>query len=259
MPKPLKILTFNIAHGRGLSLYQGFHGEKRLRRQLSAIASIIQTTQADVVALQEVDQDSHWNKRLDLLEILRGECNFPHALYGINTRRDGPRQLLYGNGMLSRYPIHLWENNPFGNATLGEKGFLYTEMDIAGHHLPLINLHLDYRSRKRRIEQIEKIIAFITDRPHPGHNGKQLAPIICGDFNSRSAPVGDAVSHLIRFVKNHGHYRVLPERARTFPAHFPSKTIDFIMIPEPYRVVNSAVIRSYASDHRPVLVEIELD
>ncbi len=255
MPTTLRLLTFNIAHGRGLSFYQGFHGEKKLRKNLEKIAQVVKTSRADIVALQEVDQDSHWNKHLDLLEIIQGHSGHMHQLYGINTTRTGKKQLSYGNGVLSRYPVHEWANNPFGQATLGEKGFLYAEIDVGNHHLPLINLHLDFRSRKRRIEQVEKIIAFITDRPHPGGNGQRLAPIICGDFNSGSERVDDAVTHLFHFVKGHGDYHLYPQGARTFPSHMPSKTIDFVLLPAPYKKTHTEVLRTYASDHRPVLVE----
>lgn len=257
MSVSLRLMTYNIAHGRGLSLYQGFHGEKRLRKNLGLIGEIIAQSRADVVALQEVDEDSHWNKGLDQLALLQADCGLPHALYGINNRRSGEKHLNYGNGILSRHPIHHWRNNPFGDASLGEKGFLYAELDIAGHHLPLINLHLDYKSRKKRITQIEQVIAFITDQPPP-KGRERLAPIICGDFNSRSQPLGDAVSHLFRFVQYHGDYQIYPQRARTFPTHLPSKGIDFILVPAPYEVTHAEVIRAFASDHLPVVVEIKL-
>lgn len=259
MATQLRLMTYNIAHGRGLSLYQGFQGERRLRKNLKQIAGIIEQNNIDIAALQEVDQDSHWNKSLDQLHIIKDECTMKHALYGINNRREGEKHLNYGNGILSRHPIHLWKNNPFGEAPLGEKGFLYAEVDVAGHHLPIINLHLDYKSRSKRIQQIEKVIAFITDNPDPNGHSERLAPIICGDFNSRSKPVGDAVSHLFKFVQSHGHYKLYPERARTFPAHLPSKGIDFVLLPAPYRYTSHKVIRSFASDHLPVVIEFELD
>lgn len=259
MATHLKLLTFNIAHARGLSPYQGLHGEKRIRNNLSRIAKVITESGAELIALQEVDQDSHWNKHLDLLEIIREETGFEHLLYGINNRRGGKWHLAYGNGILSRHPVHIWENNPFGSASLGEKGFLYAEIDIEGHHLPLINLHLDYKSRKKRIEQVEQIISFIIDRENPDNDKTTLPPIICGDFNSRSGPLGDAVSHLFKFVQSHGDYKIYPRKARTFPAHLPSKGIDFIMLPAPYHMTDTRVIKTRTSDHLPVLVEFELN
>lgn len=258
MPSTIRLLTFNIAHGRGLSLYQGFHGEKRLRKNLERIAAVLQKSGADIAALQEVDQDSHWNKQLDILAILQAQSGHGHHLYGINTRREGRKRLNYGNGILSRFPVHLWENNPFGQATLGEKGFLYAEFDVGNHHLPLINLHLDFRSRKRRIHQVERIIKFITDKSCPNRRDKPVAPIICGDFNSGSEKVDDAVAHLFNFVKSHGDYHLYPQGARTFPSHMPRKAIDFVLLPAFYRMTHVEVLRTYTSDHRPVLVEFEI-
>ncbi len=216
MDEIFRLLTFNIAHGRGLSFYQGFSSEIKIRRNVTRIARLLRNSGASMVALQEVDEDSHWNRNLNLLRMIQEEAGYPYAEIGIHNRREGDRPLAYGNALLSKYPVHQWDNNPFGQATLGEKGFLYAVVDVGGHALPVINLHLDYRSRKRRIEQVEQIIAYICERPHPGRE-TPLVPIICGDFNSGSRRVDDAVSHLFRFVQNHGDYRLYPEGARTFP------------------------------------------
>lgn len=257
VPQSLKLLTFNIAHGRGLSLYQGFHSERGIRKNLSRIARLLAESDADIVALQEVDERSHWNKELNLARLIQEEGGYAYAELGVNNRRDGPKQLAYGNAILSRYPVHFWENNPFGTATLGEKGFLYSEVDVNGHHVPVINLHLDFRSRKRRIRQVEQVVDYMRERPCPRGNGL-VAPIICGDFNSRSKPVGDAVNHLFHTILDHGDYAIHPQRSKTFPAHWPRKAIDFVFVPKPYHVRAERVLKSYLSDHLPVLVEFEL-
>ena len=57
--RQLRILTLNIAHGRGLSTYQGFHGARCIERNLLRIARLLQREGADIVAMQEVDEDSH--------------------------------------------------------------------------------------------------------------------------------------------------------------------------------------------------------
>jgi endonuclease/exonuclease/phosphatase family metal-dependent hydrolase len=257
----LTLVTFNIAHGRGLSLYQGFHTARGIGLNLARIGQLLTHNGADVVALQEVDEDSHWNKRINLLHALRRETGLPHCCLGVNNRRWGGKPLAYGNAILSRHPVRLWENNPFGAATLGEKGFLYAEVDVAGHALPIINLHLDYRSRRRRIEQVEKVIEYLRERPHPGcPRGRLVAPIICGDFNTGSRLVGDAVRHLFTALLKHGDYEIWPPpKAKTFPAHLPSRGLDFILLPKPYRVCRCEVLKAYLSDHCPVLLEIEFE
>tara|TARA_B100000989_G_C19514360_1_gene460838 strand:+ start:1249 stop:2037 length:789 start_codon:yes stop_codon:yes gene_type:complete len=251
----LKILTFNIAHGRGLSLYQGFSSEKRIERNLLKIAQMLRQSDADIVALQEVDEDSFWNKRVDCLEYLKKEAGFQHALMGINSRRYHPRRhLVYGDGILSRYPVHFWENNPFGETSFGQKGFMYAEIELKNEVLPLINLHLDYRSRRNRIAQIEQLIDYIKEKRHPRKNNKPIAPIICGDFNSHSKRAGDAVAHLFDYIRSHGDYHIFPKTAATFPAHFPRRMLDFIFLPEAFQPVHCEVVKTYLSDHRPVLL-----
>jgi endonuclease/exonuclease/phosphatase family metal-dependent hydrolase len=257
----LTLVTFNIAHGRGLSLYQGFHSAKGIRLNLARIGAMLAETKADIVALQEVDEDSHWNQRINLLQALGEVAGFPHAYLGVNNRRWGRKPLAYGNAILSRHPVRFWENNPFGTAMLGEKGFLYAEVEVAGHALPIINLHLDYRSRARRILQVKQVIEFLRCRPHPDCPLKRpVAPIICGDFNTHSRRVGDAVRHLFDALLTHGEYEIWPHPLeKTFPAHLPSRGLDFIFLPKPYRARRCEVPKEYLSDHCPVVLEIEFE
>ena len=64
----LRLLTLNIAHGRGLSTYQGFHRARGIERNLLRIARLLDREGPDIVAMQEVDEDSHWNQRIHLLD-----------------------------------------------------------------------------------------------------------------------------------------------------------------------------------------------
>ncbi|GHC00428.1 endonuclease/exonuclease/phosphatase family protein [Cerasicoccus arenae] len=258
MADTLKLITFNIAHGRGLSLYQKFSSPQRIRKNLHAIGELMAKVDADVVALQEVDEDSHWNWNINLLHEIQTAAGFEHAELGVTNRREGKRPLAYGNAILSRHPLEHWHNQAFGEATLGEKGFLYAEIDYKGHTLPLLNAHLDFRSRKRRLEQVEQIIDYLITHSHRGKDGAPLAPIICGDFNSRSAPKADAVNHLFQHILAHREYQLFPKNQKTFPTHLPSKVIDFIFLPEPYKMQRCEVLPGFLSDHKPVLLEFSL-
>ena len=71
--------------------------------------------------------------------------------------------MAYGNALLTRFPIRHAEHEAFGQASLGEKGFVCAELETPHGILPVVNLHLDFRSRLRRIEQVETLIQFLVN------------------------------------------------------------------------------------------------
>ena len=115
----LRVLTLNIAHGRGLSAYQGFHSKRGIHRNLQRIVHLLEKHAPDIVALQEVDEDSHWNERIHLLDVLKEGAGYSYSYLGVHNRRQGRLPLAYGNGLLSRYPIEHAEHEAFGRASLG--------------------------------------------------------------------------------------------------------------------------------------------
>jgi endonuclease/exonuclease/phosphatase family metal-dependent hydrolase len=250
-------MTFNIAHGRGLGLYQGFTSARRLRRNISAIAELLRQERVDIAALQEIDEDSHWHHGVRMMEELTFEAGFKHAMMGVNNRRVGGKPLAYGNALFSSFPVEVWDNQPFGDATLGEKGFMYAEVALGGRYLlPIVNLHLDYKSRQRRLAQVEKMLDYMRARPERTDR-VHLPPVVCGDFNSGSTREGDAVQHLFYHLLEESGYVLYPERAHTFPSLLPSKCIDFIFVPSGFMVTDCRVIPALLSDHMPVLVEFD--
>ena len=256
--RQLRLLTLNIAHGRGLSTYQGFHGARGIERNLLRVGRLLKREAADVVALQEVDEDSHWNQRIHLLDFLKAEACYPHSHLGVHNRRGGRLPLAYGNGLLSRFPIEHADHQAFGSAEIGEKGFLYIELTLPDGHLPIVNLHLDYKSRRRRIEQIERLIVFLEERHAQKGNEGYLSPVVCGDFNSRSGKPNDAVAHLFKYLEDQCAYQIYPKNGRTFPSLLPIHGLDFILVPPSYRVMRCEILRCYVSDHRPVVVDLEI-
>lgn len=259
-PQILRVLTLNIAHGRGLSTYQGFHTARSIERGLNRVAHLLKKVGADIVALQEVDEDSHWNRRIHLLDSLQEKTGYEHAYLGVHNRREGRLPLAYGNGLLTEFPITHAEHEAFGEASLGEKGFMCAELETPHGILPVVNLHLDFRSRLKRIEQVERLIQFLDDKHYTEEGTPHLSPIVCGDFNSRSGKPADAVRHLFRYLEDQCEYQLHPNgrKSRTFPSIMPVHGLDFVFVPPSYKVLSSEVIRSYVSDHRPVLVELEI-
>ena len=121
MPR-LRLVTFNIAHGRGLTPIQGLTSSRKLRVNLRGIAALLGKLAPDLVAMQEVDERSRWSGNFDHLNYLKIHAGFREAVFGINNRRTGLLNLCYGNALLSRHPIVHAETVVFGRRSLGEKG-----------------------------------------------------------------------------------------------------------------------------------------
>src|SRR5277367_2244919 len=119
----LRLVTFNIAHGRGLTPIQGLTSLRKLRLNLRRIAGLLEKLGADLVALQEIDECSVWAGNFDHLDYIRAHAGYSHAAFGINNRRSGLVNLCYGNAILSRFPITDTETIVFGRKKVGEKGF----------------------------------------------------------------------------------------------------------------------------------------
>jgi len=148
-------VTFNIAHGRGLIPIQGLTSSRKLRLNLRRISDLLGKLGADLVALQEIDECSVWAGSFDHLDYLRAHAGYPHAAFGINNRRSGLVNLCYGNALLSRFPIEETETIVFGKRRVGEKGFLFTEVNVGGRVVPIVNL-----------EWIQKLVRDTGERGH---------------------------------------------------------------------------------------------
>jgi endonuclease/exonuclease/phosphatase family metal-dependent hydrolase len=160
----VRLLTFNIAHGRGLNPIQGTTSARRLRANLRRIAALVERLAPDVVALQEIDQQSSWAGNFDHLDYLRVHTRYAHAVFGINNRRSGLFNLSYGNAILSRHPITSAETVVFGRSQLGEKGFLFAEVEIGRRRVPVINVHLPFGLRSSRLKQLDQLVGWLREK-----------------------------------------------------------------------------------------------
>jgi hypothetical protein len=141
---------------------------------------------------------------------------------------------------------------------VGEKGFLYVELEVAGRCVPVVNLHLHFGSRSQRLRQIERLLTWLREKHRLHAKTWAVPPIICGDFNNPGTR-DDATASLLSHLSDYSDYVLRPLTGLTFPSPLPSRALDFVFLPAGCWNVSCEIVPSLLSDHRPVLVEFDFE
>jgi len=232
----LKILSYNIHHANPPS--------KANVIDLEAIAAVIINSKADIIGLQEVDVNVSRSEHIDQAKKLAELTGMRYYFFskGIDLEKGE-----YGTAILSRYPIETTAHHLLPMPVNSEM----RSLGIAKIKLPsnktiyFANTHLDLKN-ENRIAQAQ----FIADH---FKNKKDLV-ILVGDLNAKpdSQPIKTLESIFKRSSIPNGF---------TLPEVNPTEEIDFVMVNKRSNAKfgNHTVIdESYASDHRPLYVEIFL-
>jgi endonuclease/exonuclease/phosphatase family metal-dependent hydrolase len=176
VPRNLTVMTFNIKGGR---VSPG---------ELGGIASVIRASGADVVLLQEVDQNRRRSGNVDQPAIIASHLGM-QSVFGANayiTDRGG-----YGTAILSRFPIDGYDNTHLPNRDGKEqRGVLRANIIVEGQRLVVFNTHLDHTSDSLRQAQIGAVMSKV--------NAYDGAKLLGGDLNAGdgSSVLGAALATL---------------------------------------------------------------
>ncbi|WP_202079944.1 endonuclease/exonuclease/phosphatase family protein [Caldalkalibacillus salinus] len=252
----MRILTYNIRHGRGTDQ----------EYQLERIASIISSVEADVVGLNEVDRmysersmhddQAAWlAKKLGMYHFFAPSISIPQK--GHHQRRE------YGNALLSRYPINKAEAHVLAPDFFRAEGRSVLEATIQKGDKPLdiFVTHISLNPLLRK-----KQLSFLLEKATQSeHNGKTV--VLMGDFNMKpSSRLWSMVTDQFNdaWIQAHGKsqggwlsFFRKDTHSGTFPSHEPRMRIDYIFVSKHVEVTHAEVInrRSEASDHLPLLVQ----
>jgi endonuclease/exonuclease/phosphatase family metal-dependent hydrolase len=231
---PVRIVNYNLHNGFSV---QGDLG-------LESLAKVIEEEKPDVIGLQEVSRGWLINGSVDMLTWLSQRLEMPYV-YGPTT---GP---LWGNAMLSRYPITAWGNEKLPpKDLLLLRGYLWTQLDIGGgQQLRVITTHLHHIREDSgiRIKQTNALIDFLK-------GGTKT--VIMGDFNARR---NDNEIHMLRdagltdVVAMDGVISGL-----TYRSDNPQYQIDYMFLSQDLFAKDVVIPESQASDHRPIAATILL-
>lgn len=216
MQNTLRIATFNIHKG-----VTHFGARFALHHQ----RDVIRKLQADIVFLQEVrDAHTQHSKRFAAwpsagqVEFL-ADVIWPDFAYGKNAVYPAGH---HGNALLSKFPIIKTSNIDISAHTTEERGFLHSEISIAGWDAPLhaICVHLGLLAHWRR-QQLEMVAKHIEQ-----HVPANAPLIIAGDFNDWSQRAGRVFAARLQLNEVFEHHS--GKSARSFPAWLPILRMDRI-------------------------------
>ncbi|MCU1289223.1 MAG: Endonuclease/exonuclease/phosphatase [Acidobacteria bacterium] len=237
MKSSFRIATYNIHKCKGLDLQTS-----PLR-----IADVLREIDADIVALQEVVSVQNGAAKDDQARFIAGELGFDYRI-GENRRHLGG---LYGNVILSRFPIKETRNHDITVPGREPRGCLHADIQVnSNDYLHIYNIHLGTAFFERRKQAIRLLDAEILNRDH-------YAPrIMLGDFNEWTRGLAS------RLLKSHFRSADLREhlpRKRTYPGIFPFLHLDHIYYDNHLKIENAFVHRTrlalVASDHLPLVAD----
>lgn len=224
-PRPIKVLSWNLHHGAGAD------GKVDLVR----IADFIRKQDADVVALQEVDNQCARSGKVDQAAEL-AKLTGLHGAFGAAMPYDGGH---YGQAILSKHPIAKTEVVRLPGEGEPRIGFV-AEIRIPDGSLTFVSTHFHHRSAEDRVAQAKELLAMLEKIPGP--------IVVAGDLNAfpGSPP-------LALFTEPWFHVKKQAPAA-TCPADQPKSEIDHFFARGLVQTQDAVVLdESVSSDHRPIL------
>jgi endonuclease/exonuclease/phosphatase family metal-dependent hydrolase len=235
--KTLRVMTYNIHVGVGM--------DKKL--DLQRIADVINREQPDLVGLQEVDRNVKRTEGKDEIAELAAMTHMQFA-FAPNLDYQGGK---YGVAILSRLPIKNTEHRMFENKRESERrGMLKVEIEVDKKTINFVTTHLDYQFEDGRLFETEQLMKALENVKGP--------LIVVADLND--VPEGSAY----RLMRTRFDDAWLTSRAQgdgfSYPADKPLKRIDhiFYRTGDRLRAKKAWVVETLASDHIPVVAEIEI-
>jgi endonuclease/exonuclease/phosphatase family metal-dependent hydrolase len=236
LKKTFRVMTYNIHVGVGM--------DKKL--DLKRIADVITHEQPDLVGLQEVDRGVKRTEGKDEIAELASMTRMDYA-FAHNLDFQGGQ---YGVAILSRSLIRNIDHRMYENKReIERRGMLRVEVDVGGKTLNFITTHLDYQYQDGREFETQQLLGFLSAVKGP--------IVVVGDFNDE--PLGSAYGLMLTKFQDgwkDGHSR---EVGLSYPADKPVKRIDYIFYrsADGVRVKKAWVVDSLASDHVPVVADLE--
>ncbi len=238
----LRVMTVNLAHGRGPGLHQAFQNGERARENLEAVREVIRREAPQVVALQEADAASVWSGAFDHVDYLTNITGFASGMLAVHAEGGGQ---MYGTALLTQLPVLEKRAYTFAPAPATfPKGFslLTVRWPANGEPVDVVSLHLEPLRASVRQTQARQLIAALADRGRP--------LIIMGDFNTEWGHKDGVLESIVNDL-NLQTFREEAEDLDTYPRL--GRRLDWILASQHFEFAGFSVLPERLSDHRAVV------
>ncbi|HEX2718603.1 MAG TPA: endonuclease/exonuclease/phosphatase family protein [Gemmatimonadaceae bacterium] len=257
--RELRVMTWNIHAGTDA------HGAPSLDR----IGAAIRAAEPDILLLQEVDSATRRSNGVDQLAVLAASTGM-QGVFGRSLDYQGGG---YGIAILSRHPIvgrqtiRLRVEPPQERAggAYEPRSALVARIRVGGDTIEVVNTHIDAsRDDFYRLQEIRTVLAIAGERrgsvgvaaARPAGAAAGRAVILGGDLNS------EPESEVQRLVRDTGWRDAWTNcggggPGLSYPDSASRKRIDYLYLGPEWRCRGARVVPNGASDHAPVIVELQ--
>ncbi len=243
----LRVMSLNMAHGRGEGRFQALQRRAALQRNLDSAGALLRQWRPDAVALQEADRASWWSGRFDHVAHLAQGAQLPWRLHSAHVDGMG---LHYGTGLLTRIqPLGSTGHSFAPSPPTMSKGFTRTVLMVAEQEVELVSVHLDFSRAAVRQRQARELVKQLTPRTRP--------LVLMGDFNCQW---NDAEDSLRAIAAGLDLEAWRPDSDAEELVTFPSwdRRLDWILVSPEWEFLSYRVLPEPVSDHRVLLADLRL-
>jgi len=244
----LRVMTLNVAHGRGDGRHQVLTRKKTHRAKLDAVAAVLARERPDVAALQEADGPSVWSGRFNHVDHLAEAAKFARSVRGEHV---SGMKLSYGTALLSMLPLEGPLSVTFApSPPTPSKGFVLATIAWPGHptlEVDVVSVHLDFARKKVRRRQVADLIGRLEGRGRP--------LILMGDLNCQWADEDSPLRTLAEKLELRA-YKPEAEDMQTFPKL--KRRLDWVLISRELEFARHEIVPDRVSDHLGVVCDVKV-
>ena len=211
------------------------------RRDPERIVAVLRELHADVIALQEAD------RRVGAREAVLPRHLFDESPWRVaHVAKRAQSMGWHGNAILVRRDIEIEECHALDMPMIEPRGAACAVLLHGGKRFRVIGTHLDLSGLRRR-DQVRSLLRF-------GADHGTMPAVILGDFNQR----GHLTGAMREFASDWGQIAPGP----SYPSRRPVARLDRIVHCGGWKChdahVHHSALAAVASDHLPILADLEL-